>query len=129
MKAYYKTVLKGETAGRNSNLWHQEPTDIHHYKLVKFTDICCTEMQEALDEKVIGFGDFKDGTYVFGKDINIAKCYPFPEGASWSFSPIKFCPFCGAIVETEETDKVSLKMIERTEKVKRVDYEEVPTSP
>ena len=53
MKAYYKTILKGEMA-HSTYLSTEKPEDIREYVLLGIKDVCCEEMREALEEHVIG---------------------------------------------------------------------------
>lgn len=124
MKAFYKTVLRGETA-RVEYPFRERPDQVHEYKLLERTEPCCGEMAKALGE-AIGFGEFHDYILNGDKEINFANCHPYPEGTSWNYYAIKFCPFCGEPVSTEERERVSLKkstrvIPERTETT----YEEV----
>jgi len=124
MKAYYKTILKGENI--HSLPYEEKPTDVYEYKLLEITDICCQEMKDALHDNAVGFGVFHDAILNSDKNINFADCSPYPEGAVWTEYAINFCPFCGKRVETEERERVTLKKIKRKVRLERVDYDEIP---
>ena len=67
------------------------------YKTVEF---CCEEMRHAFEYDYIQFGEFHSNLNT-DKNVNIARCSPYPEGAVWEEKPIKFCPFCAEQVEIE----------------------------
>lgn len=61
---------------------------------------CCTQMQDAVDAKFIGFGDY-DYFMNTDTDVNIYKCTPYPDGAVWDCMAINLCPFCGAQITVD----------------------------
>lgn len=108
MKAHYKTVLEGEGANIGYP-FNRKPEDVYEYILLEMTDPCCQEMGNALEAEAIGFGEFHDTILNRDCNINFADCHPYPEGAVWDEYPIRFCPFCGQQVETEERQRVTRK--------------------
>ena len=127
MKAYYKTVLKGEGA-RTEYPFNDKPDDAYEYILLEMTTPCCEEMRNAMEETAIGFGEFNDTILNQDHNINFADCRPYPEGAVWDFYQIKFCPFCGEKVETEERERVTRKMVTKRVRHTMKNYEEVKVS-
>jgi hypothetical protein len=108
MKAYYKTILRGDSAN-SDYAFNEKPEDVYEYVLLEMTEPCCQEMKEALEDDAIRFGEF--GSSFLNRDcnVNFADCRPYPEGAVWDEYPIHFCPFCGQKVETEERERVTRK--------------------
>lgn len=111
MKAYYKTVLKGE--GANPQHLNESADQVYEYKLLGMSEYCCQEMKEALADDAIGFGEFHDTILNGDCNINFSDCRPYPEGEVWDYYPIRFCPFCGRKVETEERERVSRKKVRK----------------
>lgn len=62
---------------------------------------CCDEMENAWSDDFIKFGEF-DSNLNRDENVNISKCYPYPEGAVWHEMAIKFCPFCAEIIEIKD---------------------------
>jgi hypothetical protein len=58
-------------------------------------------MKEAWSEDFIDFGETES---FMNKDnnVNIYRCYPYPEGAAWSEMAIRICPFCAEPIEVLE---------------------------
>jgi len=125
MKAYYKTVLKGEV-GHPEYPHNEKPDDVYEYKLLEMGDPCCLAMKEALEADAIGFGEVHDCILNQNHNINFFDCSPYSEGAVWDEYKINFCPFCGQKVETEEREKVSLKTVTRRHRITSTEHEEVP---
>jgi len=125
MKAYYKTILKGEGATLGYP-FREKPEAVYEYVLLEMTAPCCIGMKEALENEAIGFGEFHDTILNCDCNINFADCHPYPEGAVWDEYPICFCPFCGEKVETEERERVTRKKYKRTIASRtETDYKEV----
>jgi len=59
---------------------------------------CCDDMREAFDDGIIKFGAHEYGA---DSNVNIIDCKAWPEGASYSETPIRFCPFCGENIITK----------------------------
>jgi len=108
MKAYYKTVLRGDTATEMVGLSPYPPYNVYEYKLLEMTEPCCEEMKVALEEGAVKFGEF-DVCLNGDANINFAQCSAYPEGAVFTEYAIDFCPFCGKPVKTEERERVILK--------------------
>lgn len=124
MILYYKTVLRGELTRKETIIG--KPTDVYEYRLLEMSEPCCPEMKEALEADAIGFGEFHDTILNRDNHLNFADCRPYEEGAVWNEYPISFCPFCGTRVETEEKEKVTLKITKRHVRQTVWDTEEVP---
>ena len=124
MKAFYKTVLYGETA-RPESILKTTPEMIYDIKLISMSEPCCDRMRDALDERVIKFGEF-DSMLNMDTNINFAHCRPFPEGALWDEYAISFCPFCGTPIQTEEKERVRLVEIKHRVHETRTETKEVP---
>lgn len=60
---------------------------------------CCEELQDAIREYFICFGEFDRCLYDIDSHLNITHCSPYPEGAVWRETAIKFYPFCGEKIE------------------------------
>lgn len=110
MKAYYKTILRGDSA--NSAL-KEKADDVYEYVLLEITEPCCQQMKEALEHDAIKFGEFGESYLNQDCNINFGDCSPYAEGAVWDEYPIHFCPFCGQKVETEERERVILRKTKR----------------
>lgn len=63
--------------------------------------ICCDGMRDAINDRFVAIGDYEYPSKN-DKTVNIYKCFPWPEGASWDSMEIKFCPFCGKKIEVKE---------------------------
>jgi hypothetical protein len=93
-----------------------------NYAEIEVTQLqfCCDEMKEAWENDFVGLADYSNKTSVRSKtevEVNIYKCYPYPEGAAWDGMEIEFCPFCGKEIE------LNIKTIskERLEEEKRIE--------
>lgn len=64
---------------------------------------CCDQMKESFDDRLIIFGPYEYGV---DSNVNIIDCKAWPEGASYSENPIKFCPFCGDEIITKNIGEV-----------------------
>jgi len=120
MKAYYKTILEGEAAVLGGN-----PDQVREYKLLEMGEPCCQGMEEALGDEAIGFGEFHDTILNGDNEINFADCRPYPEGVVWDYFAIKFCPFCGEPVSTQERERAFLKKRITVRTISKETYEEV----
>jgi len=67
-------------------------------------EYCCKEMEEAWENKYIGFGEF-DSILNRNDDVNIYRCFPYPEGVCWEEMAITYCPFCGERIKIAIEDK------------------------
>lgn len=82
-----------------------------YYKGEKFeakekqTHYCCEQMELAFKENFIGFGDY-DSMVNKDLNVNIYKCFIFPEGASHDSMKLNNCPFCGNTIKTLEFDSI-----------------------
>ena len=129
MKIYYKTTLEGELSTVGLGLSDRPPSEfVHEYKLIEIVDICCEEMKVALDEEAILFGDFYGDSLNRDNNLNFAHCSPYPEGAVYREYPIKYCPFCGQVVETEEKLRVTLKVKLKKRVVTERETVEIPVT-
>lgn len=63
------------------------------------TAYCCDEMEEAWEDRVIGFGAHDEETVEAA--VNLYDCKIWPEGPIWTEYAIRFCPFCGQEVLLE----------------------------
>jgi hypothetical protein len=63
---------------------------------------CCDEMNEAWEDKVVGFGDREGMTT--DPSVNIYQCTVWPEGTIWTEYQIRFCPFCGTEIELQTAE-------------------------
>ena len=125
MKVYYKTVLKGE-GSHQEYPFNEKPDDVYEYILLEITEPCCDEMKKALEDAAVGFGEFNDCILNCDCNFNFADCHPYPEGAVWDEYPIRYCPFCGMKVETEEREKVTRKLVKHRIPARTEDgYEEI----
>jgi len=117
MKTLYKTVLCGEFKTP-----YNSPDSVNEYRVLSHQDICCSKMQEAIDDDAIGFGGFRDD-YLNHREptINIASYAGYQ---TFNYHPISFCPFCGQPIEVEEKERVALKKKEHTRTITEVAYEE-----
>ena len=71
-----------------------------------FEMYCCKDMEEAIREDFIKFGEFDSMGMNKVTYLNIFHCSPYPEGACWDEMAIKYCPFCGEkITFQKETEK------------------------
>jgi len=104
MKVLYKTVLAGDRDKR-------DPTRAWHYELLakygKIENVCCQEMQGALDDGAITFGDDATPALCF------SRCYPYPEGACYDYFSIKFCSFCGKAIEYREAKRTKYREVSK----------------
>ena len=66
---------------------------------------CCDDMKSAFDDDFICFGEYDSNGLNKDIDVNITKCSPYPEGASWQEVSITFCPFCGKKIKIIDDDK------------------------
>jgi hypothetical protein len=101
MKIIYDTILDAEPLFPRRH--------IYEYKLVEVT-ACCDEMKQALAEKFIKFGEY-DPVLNGDNEVNIFRCDPYPEGATWDEMAIRLCPFCGEKIEVEERKRFLLKKV------------------
>jgi len=110
MKIYYKTVLRGEMAW---SPFDQSPEEVFGYRLLDMGEPCCQEMAGAIKAKAITFGDKQEDTSQINQ-VAFSYCRMpeyYDDSPSWSYYPIKFCPFCGEPVSTEERERVTQKKI------------------
>lgn len=102
MKVQYKIIYH----------WYDAPNafipfkdgDINYIELVSIKDYCCKEMEEAVENVVIYFGEF-EFTHTKNKDLNIMTCDCKPgddDPIKYLEMSIKYCPFCGKKIEFEE---------------------------
>ena len=124
MKAIYKTVLRGELA--KTSEWDKNPEEVYEYAFIKWEDVCCDGMKEAIDCDALGFGEFQDTILNRDNNINFSDCSLYPEGAFWHYFPIHFCPFCGAPAASIEGQRVKLRVIEKRHTQVTHETEEVP---
>ena len=68
--------------------------DIQHIEITKPFTHCCAEMTDALSEGAVVFGENDHSLNRIGS-FCVVRCFPWPEGASFHYFPIAFCPFCG----------------------------------
>lgn len=80
------------------------------YELVGDIKFCCQDLKDAYDEDFLSFGEYEYSSLNVDHNLNIAKCYPYPEGACWDELPIKFCPFCGKEIKYVQTEKMESKI-------------------
>lgn len=74
----------------------------HHEKDPEF---CCKQLEDAWNDGFICFGEYEYTYLNTNKELNIAKCYPYPEGVCWDELAIKFCPFCGTEIQLIEIEE------------------------
>lgn len=85
-----------------SSLPQHKKGDVKCYKHGNI-EFCCDEMSEAWDDKIIFFGEYDTFASInMDKNVNISKCYAYPEGTFWDEFAIKFCPFCGGAIVCED---------------------------
>lgn len=70
---------------------------------VSDTAFCCDDMESAWGQGFVGFGE-ADGFLNKNKNVNVFRCYPYPEGAVFEEIAIRFCPFCAEKIEVEVFD-------------------------
>lgn len=63
-------------------------------------EFCCDDMKGAFEENYIRFGEYPpDSILNYDSNVNIYRCFPYPEGACWDEMPIKYCPFCAEEIQ------------------------------
>ena len=103
MKLEYKTIMYGGTIPflpSKDGIKERVPLNI--------STPCCEDMKEALEEHLIGFGEFMDSYLNKETTLCIAK-YQW----GYDFYSIYYCPFCGEKIESEETERVTLKIVKK----------------
>lgn len=64
----------------------------------KLEPFCCDDLEEAYEGRFVDFGEY-DSLLNHDDRLNIYKCAPYPEGAVWDEMAIRYCPFCGRLIE------------------------------
>ena len=68
--------------------------DIKDIRVIE-TFFCCNKMEKAWKDRFIYFGEYDEISLNKNRDVNIYRCYAYPEGAVWDECKIDRCPFCG----------------------------------
>lgn len=68
--------------------------------LMTSPNYCCEKLNEAFDNKIIGFGDIN---FEADENNNFVNLYFYDKDEeNFDLIPINFCPFCGDRIKTEE---------------------------
>lgn len=66
------------------------------------SEYCCDEMEEAWDDRVVGFGAKDEPTEE--PAVNLYRVDVWPEATVWTEYAIRFCPFCGEKVDLQTAE-------------------------
>lgn len=93
MKVKYKTIV------------HVEDEEYNGYLPLDKQEWCCKELEGAVSLRAVE---------VQCKELLLTEPDPYDSGFSVHWTPVKFCPFCGEQVESEETKRVERVLRNRT---------------
>lgn len=105
MKLTTKTITEPRD---DSDAYHKvKRGDVRQIVLLR-KEFCCKELEKAMDDYFIQFGD--DSWMNTDNKLNILHKSCWPSGTVTDYMGINFCPFCGSKievinVETEEASK------------------------
>lgn len=107
MLVNFKTILRGETADEELR---EKRSDIREVKPVTI-QFCCREMEEAFEEHIIGFSDWREHPQ---KDphVNI-----YDQAYHTDIMHLNFCPFCGSEIKVNNVKTVEIRLKPRQKKV------------
>lgn len=119
MLVKFKTILQGEAAGGEG----ENPNDIRELKLLAL-EFCCSEMEKACGEEMIGFSDWREHPQT-DPHLNI-----YDQAYHTEVAHLNFCPFCGKEIKVENIETVKIRLRHRREKVLKTwtEYLEVPVN-
>ncbi len=93
MKIHYKTIVLDEESESYSY-------PIIEVKRKRWIEYCCKSMEQAIDQQIIEPQN---------KDLYLREMDSYDAYMEiWYFHPLKFCPFCGEIIEQVEEYKAKL---------------------